>query len=114
MNIRRKLGLHAMVGIRNLEKWNIIVGDACKEMDRREFHKAKVNMKTLMWYNTKFNYKGRVVPYVNGTKEAAVFFNVKAGSWVLKHEGSGYAKCPLCHERDSEIHRILKCKELKS
>ena len=31
MIIRRKLGLHAMVGIRNLEKWNSVVEDACKK-----------------------------------------------------------------------------------
>ena len=39
---------------------------------------------------------------------------MKAGSWVLKHEGKGYRKCPLCGESDSEIHRIIKCTKVQT
>ena len=85
-----------MVNINTYEEWCAELKKALATYEQAEFDQAKKTMKTLMWYNTPFNAKRRIIPYVNGSKAAAALFNVKAGSWVLKHEGKGYRKCPLC------------------
>ena len=113
MEIRRELGIYTVVGIQNYKNWCNVVKKAIMDYEKSTFEKAKASMKTLMWYNSPFNEKKRLLPYINNSKAAKAFFNVKAGSWVLKHEGKGYAKCTLCGENDSEIHRIFKCQELR-
>ena len=114
MEIRRQLGIYTTVGINSYKEWCTRVKNAINEYERSTFATAKASMKTLMWYNSPFNEKKKLLPYIDGSKAASAFFNVKAGSWVLKHVDKGYAKCKLCGENDSEIHRLISCKELQS
>ena len=114
MKIRRTLGLDTMANVDSQKQWNNMITEAIKKFEMKTFQKAKENQKTLMWYNSPFNEKRKILPYINGSKESAAFFNTKSGSWVLKYEGKQLKKCKLCGERDNEIHRILRCEKVQS
>ena len=66
-----------------------------------------------MWYNSPFNKNRRMLPYIDGSRAANTFFNVKAGSWVLKRNAQGPISCKLCGNPDSEIHRLFQCSALE-
>ena len=87
VSIRSELGLMDMCGIRTYKQWCTRVEKAISKWEESKFISAKAEKKTLIWYSTPFNDRGKIPPYVNGSKEANILFNTKAGSWVLKKNG---------------------------
>ena len=113
MKIRKEVGIESMFGCHSYASWCKKVDTAINAWENKTFSKSITGMKTLIWYNTPFNNKGRTIPYVDGSKAASLFFNLKAGSWVLKKNDKGYVTCKLCGENDSEIHRLFHCTGLR-
>ena len=78
----RRSGL-TMHGIYSFKQWCNLVSKSLINWEEL-FSKAKSTMKSAMWYNTPFNSKRRILPYINGSNEAKTFFELKSGCWVLK------------------------------
>ena len=112
MEIRREVGIDSMCNISSYKEWCTKVSKALRDWESEIFANAKKNLKSLMWYSSPYNSKGKIQPYVDGTKAASMLFNIKAGCWVLKKVNNEPVQCKFCNEHDSEIHRIFKCSAL--
>ena len=114
ISIRKEVGIPTMHGVNSYKQWCNLVSKSLTDWEDKLFSKAKSTMKSLMWYNTPFNSKRRILPYINGSDEAKTFFKLKSGCWVLKWNGLCHQKCKFCGENDNELHRIFHCASLKN